>query len=167
MCSNYIIIGWKQKSKPNLLLLAIGLELNLIRTTRIFFVFFRVTLAVVKRHDQSCLRRKWLTWLTLPYQSSSLKAVRRETQSGQQPEDRSWRTGHGEVLLTGLLLMASSVCILIETRTSRPEWYNQPWAKPLPSITNLKKCLTTGSSGDIFSSEVLFFQIFLTFVKLA
>jgi hypothetical protein len=48
-------------------------------------VLIMVTVAAVKHHDQSKLRRKGFIWLTLPYYCSSSKEVRTRTQIGQEP----------------------------------------------------------------------------------
>jgi hypothetical protein len=50
---------------------------------------------------------------SFPRNCPSLREVRgwwRQTKAGQEPGGRSWCRGHGEVLLTGLLLRACSVC---------------------------------------------------------
>jgi hypothetical protein len=62
------------------------------------------------------------------------------------------------VPLTGLLSIAFSACFLIEPRTISPrmELPTIHWALPNQS---LRRCLTTGSHGDIFSIKVLSFQI--------
>jgi hypothetical protein len=64
--------------------------------------------------------RKGFIPLTLPHCYSSLKEARTETQTGQEPGGRIRCRGHGGVLLTGLLLMACSACLLIELRTTSP-----------------------------------------------
>jgi len=52
----------------------------------ILTVLVRITIAVMKHHDQSNLRRKGLTGLTLPHCSPSLKEIRTRTQTGQKEE---------------------------------------------------------------------------------
>jgi hypothetical protein len=49
----------------------------------------RVSIAVVKHHDESNLERKGFIQLTLPYHCSSLKEFRTGTHTGQDPGDRS------------------------------------------------------------------------------
>ena len=63
------------------------------------------------------LGQKWLSWLTLPFCCSSLKKVRTETQTGQEPRGRIWCRHHRGEMLPGLFPMACSVCFLIEPRT--------------------------------------------------
>ena len=74
----------------------------------------------MKHCDQSKLGKKGLTWLTLPCYSPLLKEVRTVTQTGQELRCRSWCRNHGEVLLTGLLIMACSACFLIESNATMP-----------------------------------------------
>lgn len=49
----------------------------------------RVPLAVMKHHDQMLLGRKGFTSFTVPYNSSSAKAVRAGTHTGQGPGARN------------------------------------------------------------------------------
>jgi hypothetical protein len=49
----------------------------------------RVTMAVMKHHDQKQVGKKRFIWLTLPRHSSLLKEVRTGTQLGQEPGGRS------------------------------------------------------------------------------
>jgi hypothetical protein len=82
-------------------------------------VFVRITIAVMKHHDQSKLG---LFGLDFQHHSSSLKEIRTGTQTEQKPGGRSWCKGHGGVLLIGLLHRAScSVFFLVELKTSSPE----------------------------------------------
>lgn len=68
----------------------------------------------------------------LPHLCSSWKEIRTDTETGQEPGERSWSRGYGEVLLTGLAFLAYSVCSLVEPRTT----HNNP-SLPI-SITNFK-----------------------------
>ena len=72
-------------------------------------------------------------WLTLQHCCSSLKEVRTETQAGQDLGGRSKCKGHGRELLTGLLLMACSAHLLIESRTSSTGMAppNVGWPSPI------------------------------------
>lgn len=65
-----------------------------------------ITVAAMNTTTKSKLGRKAFTGLTLPYHSSSLKAVKTGTQTGPEPRGRSWHWRSGGVLLTGLLFMA-------------------------------------------------------------
>ena len=66
-------------------------------------------ITVIKHHDQNKIGVE--SWsLTVPYNSSSSKAVRAGTHTGQEPGGGSWCRGHGRILLTGLLSMACLVC---------------------------------------------------------
>ena len=61
---------------------------------------------------------------------------RSETQTGQEPEGRRSYRGHRGVLLTGLLLMAYSACLLIVPRTTS-SWVaplTMGWALPHQSL---------------------------------
>ena len=69
---------------------------------------------------ESKLGRKGSVWLTLPHCSPPLKEVSTKTQAGLGPGGSSSCTGHGELLLAGLLLMAPSACFVIEPRTTSP-----------------------------------------------
>jgi len=55
--------------------------------------------------------------LTLPYHYSLLREVRTGTHTGQKLGGRSWCRGHAGVLLADLLLVACSICSLIQPRT--------------------------------------------------
>jgi hypothetical protein len=48
-------------------------------------VLVRVTIAVMKKHNQSNLHRKRFVSLRVPYNSSSEEAVRAEIHTGQDP----------------------------------------------------------------------------------
>ena len=63
----------------------------------------RVTIAVMKHHDQKQLGEKRVFMLTVSYNGLSSKAVRTETHIGHEPGGRSWCRSHRGVLLTGLL----------------------------------------------------------------
>jgi hypothetical protein len=52
-------------------------------------VSVRVSMAVMKHHDQNNVGSKRLIWLMLAHHCSSLKEARTGTQTGQEPEDRS------------------------------------------------------------------------------
>jgi hypothetical protein len=56
----------------------------------------------------------------LPHQTSSLKKVVAETQTGQEPGGRSGCRGQEGVLLARLLAETCSPCYLIVFRTSSP-----------------------------------------------
>ena len=60
------------------------------------------------------------------------KQVRTRTQTGQEPEGRSWCRSHRGMLLTDSLLMACSACFVIEPRTNRPGW-RHPWWLNFPT----------------------------------
>lgn len=78
----------------------------------------------------------------------------------------------GRVLLTELLLTASSACFLIELRLACPRVAHPQWAGPGPSHTNQEELgkvptsLPTGQSGgDTFSTEVLSSHLILACVS--
>ena len=48
-----------------------------------------VSIAMMEHHDQSNIGKKGFIWLTLLHHSSSSKAVRTGTQTGQEPRGRS------------------------------------------------------------------------------
>jgi hypothetical protein len=51
-----------------------------------------------------------------------MRETKAGTQTGQEPGDRSWhRPG---MILTDLILMSCSVCLLIEPRATNPWWYH-------------------------------------------
>lgn len=52
-------------------------------------VLVRITIAMMKNHDQSNMERKGFICLTFPHLSSSLKEVRTRIQTGHQPGGRS------------------------------------------------------------------------------
>ena len=68
-------------------------------------VLVRVTIAVMKHHDQDKLKRKGLIFLTAPYSSSLSKAVKQELTQGKNLEAGAdaeategsayWITPHG------------------------------------------------------------------------
>lgn len=64
--------------------------------------------------------KKRFIQLPLLHHNPSLEEVRRGTQAGQEPENRSWSRGHGGVLLTSLLPMACSTYFLLEPSTTSP-----------------------------------------------
>ena len=70
-------------------------------------VLVKVTIAVMKYHDQSKLGRKGFVWFALPHQCSSLTEVRAGTHTGRESGGRSGCRSHEGVLLTGLLSLLS------------------------------------------------------------
>ena len=76
----------------------------------------------------------------------------------QQPGGRSWCTGHGRMLLTGLLLMACSACFLIEPRNTSPGVMALPRMDWISINHQLRKyptgLCTAQSHRGIFSIEV-------------
>jgi len=82
----------------------------------------------IKHHDQKKLGKERLYF--------NYTFLRIGTQTGQEPGGRSWYRGHGGILLTGLLLMACSACLLIHSKTTSPEWHLSQWAGPSLSVTN-------------------------------
>ena len=92
--------------------------------TIFLLVLTRVSTALMKHHDhQNNLRRKGLTWLILAYHCST-KEVRTGTQAGQAPGSRSCCRGHGGILFTGLLPMASLACFNTEPPARNGPTYN-------------------------------------------
>jgi hypothetical protein len=83
-------------------------------------VFTKVTVAVMKHHDQSHLRKKGFIRSMLHLHCVSLREVGTGTQTGQGPAGRSGCRGHGGVLLTGLFIMACSAGSLLEPRMAPP-----------------------------------------------
>ena len=80
-------------------------------------VLIRITVAVVKYHDQSKLRRKGFIWPT--YSESHFNKV--GTVTRQEPWGGGLCRGYGGVLFIDLLLMACKVRFLIESWTTSPE----------------------------------------------
>jgi hypothetical protein len=64
--------------------------------------------------------KKKIIWFPLPYHHSLSKEVKTGTQTGQELDGSSLFRGHGGMLLTRLLFMTFSSCLLIEPRTSNP-----------------------------------------------
>lgn len=83
-----------------------------------------------KQWPKSKLGEKQFIWLTLLYLCSSSKEIGTETQTGQQPGERSWCRGCGEVPLTGC-----STCSLSEPGPPA-QGSTKQWAGPSPLITN-------------------------------
>ena len=52
-------------------------------------VLVRISIAVMKHHDQGQIREKVFIWLTPSHHDPLLKAVRTGTQAGQEPKCRS------------------------------------------------------------------------------
>jgi hypothetical protein len=80
-------------------------------------VLVRVTIVVMKHHDQSNLGRKGLIWLTLPHHCSSFKEVRTGTQAYRNPEagaDAEAMEGCCSLVCSPI---ACSACFLIESGT--------------------------------------------------
>ena len=98
-------------------------------------VLVRVSKARTKHHDKrASWRKKGLFGLYL-----LLKGVRTGTQIGQDPEGRSRCRSHGGMLLTGLLLIAYTACLLIEPRTTVPGMTPSAMGWALPSQSLIKK----------------------------
>ena len=83
-----------------------------------YIVFVNSTVATVRCCEQKQIEEERPTSLTLSPLGPSLEKVSTRTQAGQEPGGRSWSTGHGGELLTGLLTMTCSVYFLIEPRTT-------------------------------------------------
>jgi hypothetical protein len=69
----------------------------------------------------------------------------------------SWCRGHGGVLLTGLLIMACSVCFLLEPGPPAQGWHWQS-AGPSPVNHQLKKCHTGLPIARSFGGSFFFFK---------
>jgi hypothetical protein len=52
-------------------------------------VLVKISIVVIKHHDQSNWRRKGFIWLTLPQHCSSSKEVRIGTQARQDPGNKN------------------------------------------------------------------------------
>ena len=80
-----------------------------------------VTTAVLKHHNQNNLGREALSSLRVP---STTPSIIEGSQDRNSKQGRNWRQElmqkPWEVLLTGLLLLAFSVCFLTEPRTTSP-----------------------------------------------
>ena len=79
-------------------------------------ILVRVSIAVMKQHDQSSLGREGLIQLTLPHHCSSLKEDRAGTWR-QELMQRPWRA-----LLTGLLGLLSYRSQDHQPRDGHPQW---------------------------------------------
>jgi hypothetical protein len=96
-------------------------------------VLVRVTIAVMKYHDQSNLEGKWVY---LAYTSISLFIIKesqdknsnREGTWRQELMQRPWRGAPYELVLHGC-----PACFLIEPRTTRPEMAPPTMCLALPS----------------------------------
>lgn len=64
------------------------------------------------------LGKKGFIGLILLHCSLSLKEVRTGANTEQEPGGRCWCRGHGQMLVTGLFIMACSACFLIEPVTT-------------------------------------------------
>ena len=73
---------------------------------------------------------------------------------------------HGGVILTGLFIMACSVCFLTEYRTTSLEMAPPTWARPSLINYQLIKCPTSRTSEGIFSVKFPSPQVSLVCVKL-
>jgi hypothetical protein len=92
------------------------------------------------------LGRKGFIQLTLP----TLLLITKGNQdwNSNRSGSRSWRKGHGGMLLTGLLPLACSACFLIEPKSYQPR--DGTTSKgPSPLITSWENALPAGSHGDI------------------
>jgi len=130
-------------------------------------VLLRVTIAVIKHHDQSNLGRKGSIWLTLPYHCSSMKEIRTGTQTGQESGGRSWYRSHGGVLLTCLLLWFIQPALLQnQHQQSRCCPTHSGLGPPHGSLLGKKALLTAPVYGGIFSTDIPSSQMNLAYVKL-
>jgi hypothetical protein len=101
---------------------------------RFYEVLVRVTVAVMKHHDQNNLGREEFIWLMLPYHSSSSKKVRTLKQGRNLEElmQRPWRGDAYWLSPRGLLSLLSH-----RIQDHRPSnCPNDNGLDPLPSITN-------------------------------
>lgn len=83
--------------------------------------------------------------LIVPHNISSLEEVKTGTQARMEPGSRTWFRGHGSMLLTGLLLLACSACLIIEFRTTNPGIAQSTMGWALSPCSLYGKCLTAGS----------------------
>lgn len=108
-----------------------------------------VSTAVMKQHDQKELGRKGLVWLTLPHCSPSLKTVRTGAQPGQGPE------AEGDAESVEKFAPHGSPSLLsYRIQDAAQGWDRLQWAGPAHTDQELRKCLTAGSGGGIFLSEI-------------
>lgn len=99
---------------------------------------------MIKHHDQSILGRKRFTQLKCLFSYAFIllfivKGSQEGIQTGQEPGRRRWCKGQGVLLLTGLLLMACSVCLLTECRATRLGMAPAPVGRTLPHEPLTKK----------------------------
>lgn len=114
------------------------------------------------------LRKNGFIWLMVPHYFSSLKEVKARTQIRQEPGGRGWYRDQGGVQLTGLFLMASSACFLIEPRTKGDPTLTMGCPLPHPTPNkSLRSLFTAQSYGDIFLIELPSSQMTLTCVESA
>lgn len=79
--------------------------------------------------------------------------------------------GHGGVLLNGLLIMACSVCFLVEPKTTSSDLEPLPWAesspisKSFPPSVIFKKVLQLDFIEAFISIKVPFFRITIVILK--
>jgi hypothetical protein len=67
----------------------LGLSQQYLTILKPMSVLVKVTIAVMKHHDQNNLGRKGFIWLTLPHHCSSWKEVGTGTKTGQESRGRS------------------------------------------------------------------------------
>jgi hypothetical protein len=112
-------------------LLCVGLILFCFGFYFMACIIVRVTNTVIKHHEQINLGRKGFIRHSLPTHCSSLKEVRKGTETWQEPGSGSWCSG------CGLLIMVCTVCFFIEPRTANPGMVplRVDWALKLQSLT--------------------------------
>jgi hypothetical protein len=108
------------------------------------YVLVGVIFVVIKHCDQSNLGRKGFIWLICPHHCLSPREVRIRTQTGKEPESRSW-CRKPWMSAAYWLALHSLVSILKELRTTKL-WVAPPtmgWALPYQSLMKkiLQACL--------------------------
>jgi hypothetical protein len=105
-------------------------------------------------------RKGFVSWV-LPGNGSSLREVR----AGTWRKELMQRPWSG--VASWLALMACSACFPIKPRTTRPGMAPPTMGEAFPiNYYSLRKCLTAGFYGSIFSVAVPSFQMTLGYLKL-
>lgn len=114
---------------------------------------------------KSAWSEKGLFDFILPDHSQSLSRVRTCTQAGLERGGRSLCRGHGGMLITGLLLLTSLACFLIELRTSSPALH-LPHQSPTKKILYMMdvpqtKLIGAFSQGFLLLDDCSLYQIYI------
>ena len=99
----------------------------------------KTVIALTKHYDQTNLVRNRFIWLKPPHH---LFIIEGRTQMGQKTGGRRCCWGYGGVLLTDLLIMASSAWFLIEPRSTSSQIASPTMGLALPHQLLIKKIIS-------------------------